>query len=472
MSTLVVSASLPVCSGAPTVPPSQVYSSITAAVAAIVASPSPSLGYTIYICVGTYSEIIVVPATVNNLTFITQNTGIDALTRFNDPSSAEVIIDGSDQAFSLFTFNGNNISMDGFTFRNTSEFAAGISLNGSDYKIANNIFEYFGSGLSFNETSGISVVQGNVFDITEGVTISGSDNITIQNNTFLNSSILVGAAIAPPAIPLSPDIPSTNITITDNTIQGSIFIAGGYEAVTTNTLIKNNIITLASITTSGISFLGATSTTTIESNCIISNKYSGISIINVGLDNTNSGITIQNNNIYCNGGTTSAMLGLVISGVNAYDPASLIIKGNYWGPLSTPPGMPVSPNNTIFPATIVDSAYSSTPIGSAPCPLSSCDYENCQEEVKTSQAQIVAQQAQITSLQQTIVTLQAQIVALQKALSRCGSIGGGGVSASVSTSSGEMFVYGRKQRHPPIINKSKHTTHRRLHYTRKSIIKM
>lgn len=137
------------------------------------------------------------------------------------------------------------------------------------------------------------------------------------------------------------------------------------------TISGNQIDRAVGANGSGIFLSDSNSTITITDNCITSSAIAGIVITASSEELANFGVTINGNNISCNGIAGDMLIALLIDPGALGDP-TLDASGNYFGPCN-PTGAPISPNNVIVnndpEVTVV-----TDPLGTGPadCPAVSC----------------------------------------------------------------------------------------------------
>lgn len=287
--------------------PSPCYNSISLAVS------NSSAGDTIIVAAGTYNECVTIPAGLSNLKLLGAQAGVDARTRM---STNESIVSNVCANGAIIVINANQVTIDGFTVQgNTASGNAGIfqSRGVSGAQLLNNIVQNNVIGIYLTSTTTTpfqTVVQRNLIQnnnqpgAASGNGIysdQGLANALIDSNTFTghtNTSILLQGLV-----PSFGNNPVQNITISTNLFQMD---AGIVLINTTNVIIIRNTFNqtiFEAIALSGGNSLITIGSKTVASsgNCIISSANEGIRIDTVISSTPNSNVTINGNNITCNG---------------------------------------------------------------------------------------------------------------------------------------------------------------------------
>lgn len=350
----------------------KIFTTISTAIAYTVAHPTKK--YIIRVAAGVYKENLFIPPSLTNITLLGAQAGIPALKRFECASSGggriicpkreSIIIPSSPTGFLI---QGNNIIVDGFTIQDNIVGPGITTTTGLVFAIVNNIFQSNVSGLYLNtkgQAQG-SLVRKNVFNSNNnpgsnsenGIWSSlGLSNVKISKNFFTghrgSSILLIGQSV---------DGSVKKILITKNL---STFDAGFQLIATKSVTITKNIIKLSQLTNNsggrGVTLFGGTKKTVITCNEIISNAGRGIEVSRAHDPRPNTELVVHKNNISYNGSDTAVPVDTLPTGLGIREGAYVGVldaKENFWGPLSCPPGEPVTPNNIVtnaaFPQTTV-----------------------------------------------------------------------------------------------------------------------
>ena len=353
-------------------PTTAAYSTISAAVAA--ASP----GDTIKVCPGLYAEQVTIGQnsllqTLNNLTLLGPQAGVDARTRAFVPATEAII----DDPCGPVQIEADNVTLDGFTVQGSvldptvfsACFGAGIWSNPGysgtqgGHQIFNNIVQNNISGIELDSTcTNATLVQFNLIQNNNnpgagsgnGIQTSfGLCNATIDSNKFsghLNTSMLLNTA-------------QSKLVISNNELVGGtperIFLAN-----TTASSITGNV-SVGSTSSGTIRLFSDNSDLTINSNTLL-NGMRGIRVDDLDLLNpaANSNIKAHFNCIKGN-----SLAGLEVAAGD--HTGTLNAEDNWWGN-STGPTNANNPGGTgdavVAPDNNVDFIPFLTSPPGPPCP--------------------------------------------------------------------------------------------------------
>jgi hypothetical protein len=319
--------------------PNASYTTIQSAVNAAMA------GDTVFVCAGTYNELVTV--TTPNLTLQGAQAGVDA--RAGRPAPNETVVEGAGGGG--FLLNADGVKVDGFTIENNGALAnagAGIDLSvaHSGYTIVNNLIQNNSIGVYANSSGAkATLIQHNFFSANNNTaqpnfgngvyTDQGSANITIDSNLFQfqNSGSIVFAATPSPG--------EHAVTVTGNTITDA---AASFASVTGLSVSGNSI---TGTVNGGVVLAGGDTFTTVDGNTVQGVTGPGVQLCNcLGATANGKSITITDNTITGNtngiemdaGGTTLNVLssfnriaGDSGSGVRNNSAQTLNAVDNWWG---------------------------------------------------------------------------------------------------------------------------------------------
>jgi hypothetical protein len=318
--------------------PTATYNSINAAIAA--ANP----GDTIQVCAGTYNEMVNVYK--NGLRLLGAQVGVDARTRpfIPDPTTQSII----EHPCGPVQFNADNLELNGFTVQGSILpdpcFLAGIWSNpafsgtNGGFRILYNIVQDNISGIELDSNCGTqTLVQYNLIQNNSipgpgsgnGIqTNFGLCNATIDKNEFRghdNSSFLVVA-------------PSSNLNVTNNTLNGPSSERIVFGVVTTSTISGN--VSDGSTSSGTIRLFGGDSHITIYGNTLLRGMR-GIRIDDPFGAGINTDVVAHQN---CIQGNTIAGMEVEVGGYPIAP--QLNAENNWWGSSSGPREIPRNATGT------------------------------------------------------------------------------------------------------------------------------
>ncbi len=329
-----------------------------------------SLGATITVDPGTYSESVVIGKTV---TLKGAMAGVDGRSNARAAGLGESILDGLLNADTTrgysFKILANDVTIDGFTVQGqtsqSNATAAGIVMNPNiaGTQILNNIVQNNVAGLylSNNSTTKVALIKGNVFrnnnvngpNTGRGIYSDGGvsggllQNVTIDGNFFYKNQGQPGFAIQA-AIGLEAQTlgAQTNIRIINNAFDtnGKAVLA----IALSNSLIEGNVIgNHFDVSSGALRFEGGDSAITIRNNNLYGNGGRAIRIDQKAIPQDNSGFVITSNNIYQNGLEASAENAGLLTNTLQYQ-GSLTATNNYWGASNGPSGLGTGSGDAIL----------------------------------------------------------------------------------------------------------------------------
>jgi fibronectin type 3 domain-containing protein/regulation of enolase protein 1 (concanavalin A-like superfamily) len=329
-----------------------------------------SAGATITVDPGTYSESVVIGKTV---TLKGAKAGIDGRSNARASGTGESIVNGllnvdTTRGYS-FKILANDVTIDGFTVQGqtsqSNATAAGIVMNPNiaGSQILNNIVQDNVAGLylSNNSTTKAALIKGNVFrnnnvdgpNTGRGIYTDGGvsggllQNVSIDGNFFYNNlgqpDFAVQAAIGLEAQTLGAQ---TNIQIINN-----VFDTNGKAVLAialSNSLIQGNVVGNHFDTSSGaLRFEGGDQNITIQNNNLYGDGGRAIRIDQKAIPQDNFGFVITGNNIYENGLEADAENTGLMTNTLQYQ-GSLTATNNYWGAANGPSGLGTGSGDAIL----------------------------------------------------------------------------------------------------------------------------